>query len=493
MDAAREADRGGEEQPLPGRALAQLHAARGRAVARQGHLGQLGLVLDEDRRRVGAGLLQRGEGRVAGLGVPDRELLGLREGIGVELAGAGVPDDPVGADRRDLSRLRREAELRGDRRGEHVALGAQHGDRAQLGGHGIHRAVDPDGDRGVAADLGERLGLGLEAVEAGDPRAVVDVLRAHLALRRVDHGDGLAAHVDEGAGEDAVAGGRARLRHDDRLLGSEGALGRVDRDDLVARFGVADDRCAVLEDVEARTGRAVRQHARVELTGRLVDAPEAGLLGVGHPDAAVVEVGLADDLTLAAGGHPDEQAREEGDDDGGDDPDPSLGGGGAHAFPCSATTIRSSTLFSSSGVVSLVTAPSRRARSPSVTSLVERACSTSRALRLVASLPTPPCRPRVPASASFWQTLSSLRLNRVRVQPSRSAAAAEEGIWFVPASRRRRNGSQSATTSSFWSGVNDTRPTVAAPTSSSVSAEPSAGASAVTDRKAGLATWISKS
>ena len=136
---------------------------------------------------------------------------------------------------------------------------------------------------------------------------------------------------------------------DDRLLRSEGALGRVDRDDLVARLGVADDRRAVLEDVEARAGRAVRQHAGVELTGRLVDAAEAGLLGVGHPDAAVVEVGLAHDLALAAGGHPDEQARDEGDDDGGDDPDPSLGGGGAHAFPCSATAMRSSTLFSSSG------------------------------------------------------------------------------------------------------------------------------------------------
>ena len=47
------------------------------------------------------------------------------------------------------------------------------------------------------------------------------------------------------------------------------------------------------------------------------------------------------------------------------------------------------------------TPASSRARSASVTSLVDSACSTSRALRLLASFPGPPCRPRVPASASF--------------------------------------------------------------------------------------------
>ena len=46
-------------------------------------------------------------------------------------------------------------------------------------------------------------------------------------------------------------------------------------------------------------------------------------------------------------------------------------------------------------------ATSSSARSASVTSLVDSACSTSRALRLLASFPGPPCRPRVPASASF--------------------------------------------------------------------------------------------
>ena len=46
-------------------------------------------------------------------------------------------------------------------------------------------------------------------------------------------------------------------------------------------------------------------------------------------------------------------------------------------------------------------ATSSSARSASVTSRVDSACSTSRALRLLASFPGPPCSPRVPASASF--------------------------------------------------------------------------------------------
>ena len=166
VDAARETHGRGEEEPLARSALAQLHATGRRAVAGQGDLRQLRLVLDEDGRRVGARLLERGEGGVAGLGVADRQLLRLGERVGVELAGGGVPDDPVAADRRHLRRLRREAELRRDRLGEGVALGPQQGDRAHLGGHGIHRAVDADGDGGVAAHLRERLGLGLQGVEA---------------------------------------------------------------------------------------------------------------------------------------------------------------------------------------------------------------------------------------------------------------------------------------------------------------------------------------
>ena len=38
----------------------------------------------------------------------------------------------------------------------------------------------------------------------------------------------------------------------------------------------------------------------------------------------------------------------------------------------------------------------------------------------------------MPLSASFWQTLSSLRLNFVWVQPSRRAASADVGISHAP-------------------------------------------------------------
>ena len=263
---------------------------------------------------------------------------------------------------------------------------------------------------------------------------------------------------------------------------------------------------AVLEHVEPRARRAVGQDAGVELPRRLVHPRERAVAwSLSHPDAAVVEVGLVDGLALGLDREEGEAGRRHGDDD-------------PERDSCAPARDRSHVLGAPVLLVVLVrgrarggagraghragrgrgahpagadSGPRGRARRAARGRPPSPDGSTARARRAVpcgwsASLPTPPCRPRVPASASFWQTLSSLRLNCVTVQPSRSAAAAEDGIWFVPASRRRRNGSHSATTSSFWSGVNDTRPTVAAPTSSSASAEPSAGASAVTDRKAGL-------
>ena len=127
-------------------------------------------------------------------------------------------------------------------------------------------------------------------------------------------------------------------------------------------------------------------------------------------------------------------------------------------------------------------------RSGSVTSRVDNACSTSLALRLLASFPGPPCRPRVPASATFWHTLSSFRLNFVTFQPSRAAASADDGIWAAPVCPRRRNGSARATMSSFWSGVNDTRPTVVSPVR-----RPPRIASVPVEVKAGESTRMSKS
>ena len=143
----------------------------------------------QDGRGVRAGLLERGVCRVARLDVAHGQLLGLGQCVRVELAGAGVPDDPVAAHRGDLGRLGREAELGRGRRGEALALGAQDGDRALLGREGVDGAVHADGDRGVAADLRERLRLGLEAVEAGDAGPVVDPLGPQLTLGRVDHRD----------------------------------------------------------------------------------------------------------------------------------------------------------------------------------------------------------------------------------------------------------------------------------------------------------------
>ena len=76
----------------------------------------------------------------------------------------------------------------------------------------------------------------------------------------------------------------------------------------------------------------------------------------------------------------------------------------------------------------------------------------------------------MPERLSFSQTLSSLRLNFVSAHPRRRAASDD---WDLPTrSRRLRNRSLSATISSFWSGVNDTRPKVDAPWSARDAARP---------------------
>ena len=71
-----------------------------------------------------------------------------------------------------------------------------------------------------------------------------------------------------------------------------------------------------------------------------------------------------------------------------------------------------------------------------LTSRAARAYSTKRDLRSVANRTGPPCRPRTPSLLSFWQTLSSFRLNLVSVQPSRLAASAEDGAAAAPRTER---------------------------------------------------------
>ncbi len=183
------------------------------------------------------------------------------------------------------------------------------------------------------------------------PVCGLHALRLEGAGRGVDQRDGAAAQVDDRGREDPVAGRGARLGQRHGLLGGEGAGHRVDRHDLVAGLGQAEHGGAVLQHVETRVVGRLVEDAEVELGGRLVDAAVAGLLGARDPDSAVVEVGLAHDLALAARGHPDQQAGDERDDDRRDDADPSLGGGGAHVLPCSAATTGVPATFSLSGVL----------------------------------------------------------------------------------------------------------------------------------------------
>ena len=71
--------------------------------------------------------------------------------------------------------------------------------------------------------------------------------------------------------------------------------------------------------------------------------------------------------------------------------------------------------------------------------------------------------PLTPMRSSLSQTLSSLRLKRVRVQPRRAAASALRGRSTGPVPVRLSQGSAKARIARCWLGVRVTMPTVASP------------------------------
>ena len=247
---------------------------------------------DQDRGRAGTGLLQDRARRHLGLGAADDE----------EPAAGRVEDDghrTDGGERDGVADGVAGEVLGGGLEEPRVALLAQ-GQEPVLGrGGGQDGAVQRHGHGGVLAHLGERIGLVGQGRDARDAHLGVLARRPQVAGRGVQHGEAASGHPD-----DRAAGDRGLLAvghlHLGGVQGHDDTVGQVD----------ADDRVAVLDDVEVGVG--TREDGAVELTDGLVDAAVRAVTLAGDPDAAVVQVGPVSLVAVGLDGVRDDAAHGDG-------------------------------------------------------------------------------------------------------------------------------------------------------------------------------------